>query len=47
MASSDPETITAEDIVRLSAMIAALADPTGVAGTIAAYTYSKCSQIGV
>jgi hypothetical protein len=26
-------------------MIAALADPTGIAGTIAAYTYPKCSKL--
>jgi len=29
----------------MAMMIAALADPTGVAGTISAYTYSKCSAI--
>jgi len=45
MAEADPDTITAEDIVRISAAIAALVDPTGIAGTIAAYTYPKCSKI--
>jgi hypothetical protein len=36
---------TDEDIVRLSATIASLADPTGVTGTVAAYTYPKCSAL--
>ena len=36
---------TAEDYARSAAEIAALADPTGVSSTIAAYTYPKCSAI--
>lgn len=36
--------VTEEDIARVSAEIAALADPTGVTGTVAAYTYSVCSK---
>ncbi|MFK8015709.1 MAG: DM9 repeat-containing protein [Gammaproteobacteria bacterium] len=36
---------TEEDMVRLSAQIAALLDPTGVAGTVAAYTYPVCSKL--
>lgn len=39
--------VTAEDIVRVSAQIAGLIDPTGVADTVAAYTYPKCSKINV
>jgi hypothetical protein len=34
-----------EDIVKMTADIAALADPTGIAGTVSAYTYSKCSKL--
>jgi hypothetical protein len=29
----------------MAAMIAALADPTGIAGTVAAYAYAKCSKL--
>jgi len=43
--TADPNSVTAEDIVRISAQIAALADPTGIAGTVAAYTYAKCSKL--
>lgn len=45
ISSADASTVTNEDIVRMSAQIAALADPTGIAGTISAYTYSKCSAL--
>jgi len=40
----DDDVVTEEDIVRIAAEIAAIADPTGVAGTVAAYTYPKCSK---
>jgi hypothetical protein len=36
---------TEEDIARLAAMIASLADPSGVTGVVAAYTYPKCSKL--
>ncbi len=35
---------TEEDYARVAALIAALADPTGVSSTVAAYTYPKCSK---
>ncbi len=35
---------TEEDIARVSAQIAALVDPTGVADVVAAYTYPTCSK---
>jgi hypothetical protein len=34
-----------EDLARIAASIAALVDPSGIAGTIAAFTYAKCSKI--
>lgn len=37
--------VTAEDIVRVSAMIAALMDPTGIADVTAAYTYATCNKL--
>ena len=37
--------LTPEDMVRVSAQIAALADPTGASDVVAAYTYPKCSKI--
>lgn len=40
-----PEELTPEDIVRVSAQIAGLVDPTGIADVIAAYAYPKCSKI--
>lgn len=43
--SSDPSKMTAADIIRLTAEIAAIADPTGIASTVAAYSHPKCSQI--
>ena len=43
--SSNPNDLSPEDIVRVSAELAALADPTGVAGVVAAYSYPKCSKI--
>ena len=36
---------TEEDMARLAAMIASLADPSGVTGVVAAYTYPKCSKL--
>ncbi len=36
--------VTEEDMVRAAAEIAAIADPSGVASTVAAYTYPKCSK---
>ncbi len=39
------EDLLPEDIVRVSAQIAGLADPTGVADVVGAYAYSKCSKI--
>lgn len=35
---------TEADIARLAAQIAQIVDPSGVAGTIASYTYDKCSK---
>ncbi|MFN0085462.1 MAG: hypothetical protein ACKVX9_08750 [Blastocatellia bacterium] len=35
---------TEEDMIRMAAQIAAIMDPTGVAGTVAAFTYPKCSK---
>ena len=37
--------VVAEDIVRVSAEMASLIDPSGVADVVAAYTYPKCSKI--
>ena len=37
--------VTAEDIARTAAEIAAVLDPTGIAGAVAAYTYAKCSKL--
>ncbi len=38
------DAVTVEDRVRAAAQVAAILDPTGVAGTVAAYTYPKCSK---
>lgn len=38
-------TATPEDIARVSAEIAAILDPTGVASTVAAYTYPTCNKV--
>lgn len=38
------DNVTAEDITRVSAQIAAIADPSGASDTVAAYTYPKCSK---
>ena len=35
---------TEEDMVRMAAQIAAILDPSGAAGVVAAYTYPKCSK---
>ncbi len=36
--------IVIEDIVRISAQIASLVDPTGIAGVVGAFTYPKCKS---
>jgi hypothetical protein len=33
-----------EDMARIAAEIASIADPTGAASVVAAYTYPKCSK---
>lgn len=38
------DAVTEEDMARMAAQIAAIMDPTGVADTVAAYTYPKCSK---
>ncbi len=43
--TADPTTVSVEDMIRVSAQIAALADPTGISDIVSAYTYPKCSQI--
>lgn len=42
----DEEVVTEADILRISAQIAGLVDPSGVADTVAAYSYPKCSAYG-
>lgn len=42
--TADAEDVSEEDIARVSAEIAALVDPTGVAGVAASYTYAVCSK---
>ena len=37
--------ITEADIIRLSAQIAGLVDPTGIAGVVSAYSHPLCSRI--
>lgn len=37
--------MTPEDIIRTAATVAALADPTGIAGVIGAYTHTKCDVV--
>ena len=39
--------VTDADIVRITAQVAALADPTGVASIITSYSYPLCSKITV
>lgn len=41
----DANTYTYADMVRMAALIAAAADPTGVAKTVVAYSFPKCSEI--
>lgn len=36
---------TEEDMLRLSALVASIVDPTGVASVVAAYSYAKCSKL--
>jgi hypothetical protein len=45
VASEDYSNYTEEDYARLAASVAALADPTGIAGVIENYTHPKCSKI--
>ena len=45
VAESDPNKMTEADIIRLTAEIAAIVDPTGIASTVGAYSHPKCSQI--
>lgn len=45
MATEDYSKYTEADYVNLAAQIAALADPTGIAGVVENYSYPKCSQI--
>ncbi len=45
MNASKADDLSEEDIVRTTAQIAALVDPSGVASVVAAYTYPKCSEI--
>jgi hypothetical protein len=45
MLSANPDSVTDADIVRMSAELAAVVDPTGVAGVTAAYSYPKCSTL--
>ena len=40
---ADLNTVTSEDIVRVSSQISALVDPSGASDVIATYTYPKCS----
>lgn len=42
----DVNKITIEDLFRIAAEIAAIADTSGVSNTVAAYTYPKCRNIG-
>lgn len=39
------EAVTAEDIARAAAQIAAIVDSSGVSDTVAAYTYAKCDTV--
>ena len=43
--TSNSSSLTNADIVRMCAQVAALADPTGIAATVAAYSYPMCSDI--
>ena len=43
-AVTDSNAVTEEDMVRLAAQITAIVDPSGVAATVGAYTYPKCSK---
>jgi len=45
MSKLPADQLTAEDIIRVSAEIAAFADPTGASGVVAAYTHAKCSKL--
>lgn len=45
MLAANPDKLTDADILRMSAELAALVDPTGVSGVIASFSYPKCSAI--
>lgn len=45
VASEDYSNYTPEDYARLAASVAALADPTGIAGVVENFTHAKCSTI--
>lgn len=45
MRTGEFDDYTVADYIRLSAEVAALADPTGIAGVVEKYSYPKCSQI--
>lgn len=44
---ADPAPVAPEDMVRVSAQIAALADPSGISDVVSAYNYPKCTKIEV
>ena len=39
------DTVTEADMIRLSADIANIFDPTGIAGVVAKFSHPKCSEI--
>merc|ERR1719384_264734 len=43
---NDPSEMTAADYVRVSAEVASLMDPTGVAGVVAGYSFPRCHLLG-
>jgi hypothetical protein len=46
VAMDTADNITTDEVmVRLSAQIAGIMDPTGISDTVAAYTYPKCSKL--
>ena len=42
--STAENAVTEEDMIRMSAQISAIMDPSGISDTVAAYTYPKCSK---
>lgn len=45
IAQANPNVMTAADYVQMSASIAAISDPTGIASVVENFSYPKCSQI--